>query len=111
MATPGFDLTDMCAAISTGRVEWHRHALERMFERAILREDVLEILSSGERIEDYPDDFPFPSALFLGWVENRPLHAVAAYNAGREAVGVITVYEPTLDRFEEDFRTRKRDNV
>ena len=39
---------------------------------------VLHILGFGECIEDYPDDYPFPSGLFFGWHEANPLHVVAA---------------------------------
>lgn len=45
---------------------WQRHALERMMERGISRNTVINVLLAGEVIEDYSDDKPFPSALFLG---------------------------------------------
>ena len=95
-------------AVELGRVEWHRHVLERMAERTITRQDVLKTLLNGERIEDYPHDYPLSSALFLGWVEERPLHVVAAFDPGRTTVAIITAYEPTLDRFEADFQTRRK---
>ena len=38
-----------------------------MLERGISRSEVFEALLSGEEIENYPNDTPFPSALFLGW--------------------------------------------
>jgi len=77
-------------------------------ERTITREDVLQILLSGERIEDYPDDFPLPSALFLGRIAGGPVHVVAAFNGARKTVAIITVYEPPLNHFEHDFRTRRK---
>ena len=58
------------------------HAIERMARRNIGIEDVRAVLDSGEVIEDYPDDFPYPSALVLGWVKNRPLHVVVANLVG-----------------------------
>jgi hypothetical protein len=51
-------------AVENGNIEWQRHALERMMERKIPREAVKEVLKNGEIIEDYPDDKPYPSALF-----------------------------------------------
>jgi hypothetical protein len=89
------------------RIEWQRHALERMVERGIRRSEVLSVLLSGELIEDYPEDWPFPSGLFLGWVECRPLHVVAAFYTEGERAFIVTVYEPDLDHFEADFKTRK----
>jgi hypothetical protein len=98
----------MRSAILRGKVEWQRHALERMAERGIMRAEVKEALLHGERIEDYPEDYPLPSALFLGTVQSRPLHVVAAYDAGIDTAYIITAYEPSLDYFEPDWRTRRR---
>ena len=79
-----------------------------MTERGVSRDDVIRILLHGERIEDYSDAHPFPSALFLGYVEGRPLHVVAAFNAARSKVAVVTTYEPDSTRFDDDFRTMKQ---
>ena len=56
-------------------------------------------------------DKPWPSALFLGWIGDQPLHVVAAYSKHAQKVAIITVYEPSLEYFEEDFRTRRKKNV
>ncbi len=101
------DVIRMRNALRNARIEWRRHALERMAEQDIPRPDVLEVLNSGELIEDYPEDEPFPSGLFLGWRGVRPLHVVAAFDDGGDLVYVITVYEPDLGHFEPDFRTRR----
>ena len=42
------------------------HAIQRMFERSVTRADVREVLATGEVIEQYPDDTPYPSRLILG---------------------------------------------
>jgi hypothetical protein len=63
-------------------------------------------LLTGERIRDYTEDRPFPSALFLGYIGNKPLHVVAALDEMNKQAFVITAYEPSLDVFESD-RTRK----
>lgn len=81
----GVDFLRMRDAVRTSGVEWQRHALERMVERSIRRADVLEVVRSGEPIEIYPADRPFPSALFLGWIGTRPLHVVAAFDPERIA--------------------------
>ena len=74
------DIDQLRAAARQGRLEWQRHALERMVERGITRAEVLEVLRGGECIEDYPGDRPLPSGLFLSWVRGRPLHVVAAFD-------------------------------
>jgi hypothetical protein len=94
-------------ALRNGRIEWQRHALECMAERAIRRSDALEVLLSGELVEDYPDDHPFPSGLFLDWIRSRPLHVLAAFDGEREQVFMITTYEPDRAHFEADFKTRR----
>jgi hypothetical protein len=43
------------------QVVFSGHAIQRMFQRGIRREDVLAVLSSGEVVAEYPDDTPYPS--------------------------------------------------
>jgi hypothetical protein len=68
----------------------------------------MEVLERGDPIEEYPDDTPFPSALFFAVVGGRPLHAVAAHDATADWTYIITAYEPSLEEFEPNFRTRRR---
>ena len=83
------------------------HAIQRMFERKITDDDVRHVLTTGELIEDYPNDAPYPSRLILGWRETRPLHIVVANNTADQEKIVITVYEPDPDQWETDFKRRK----
>jgi hypothetical protein len=69
---------------------------------------VIETLRSGELIRDYAEDKPFPSALFLGYVGDRPLHVVASCDEQNRRVFIITAYEPSLDIFESDYRTKRK---
>lgn len=105
--TRSLDVRGLRSAVRAGRIEWQRHALERMAERGIRRTEVKAVLLEGERIEDYPEAYPLPAALFLGRPARRALHAVAAFDAETRTVFVITVYEPSPARFEPDFRTRR----
>ena len=78
MVKEGFNLEALRFALRRGRIEWNRHALERMAERGILREEVKGVLLRGERIEDYPDDYPLPSAeVFCIASANLPLFNLA----------------------------------
>ena len=106
-----FDIQGLRRNIEKGHVQWQRHALERIFQRGIKREDVFKVLRKGEIIEEYPNDKPWPSALFLGWVDSQPVHVVAAHSQQVQKVAIITVYEPSLEYFENDFKTRRRKNV
>ena len=78
-----------------------------MLERGISRSEVFEALLSGEEIENYPDDTPFPSALFLGWKGRDPLHVVVALDSMNQEAYIITTYQPDLEHFEANFKTRK----
>jgi uncharacterized protein DUF4258 len=49
------------------------HAIQHMPQRGINVEDVRQVLDTGEVIENYPDDCPYPSALVLGWVRGQPI--------------------------------------
>ncbi len=61
----------------------------------IKEHEVYEAICTGEVIEEYPDDIPYPSLLIFGSTRNnRPLHAVCAYNIDQDLVIIITVYQP-----------------
>lgn len=83
------------------------HAIRRMFERGVSREDVTRALEHGHTIEDYPDDVPYPSRLVLGWSGSRPLYLVVAEDPASRELIVVTVYEPDPQRWEPDFRRRR----
>ena len=106
-----FDVQGLKRSVEKKRVQWQQHALERILQRGIKREDVFKVLGRGELIEERPDDRPWPSALFLGWVGGRPIHVVAAYSKHAQKAAIITVYEPSPDYFDNDFRTRRKKNV
>ncbi len=83
------------------------HAVQRMFERDISPADVREIIESGETINDYPDDSPYPSKLILGFMGNRPIHLVLGYNKKEQTCIAITVYEPSTEMWKDDFKEKK----
>lgn len=69
--------------------------------------DVQKVIIQGEIIEQYPDDFPFPSCLLLGLsIDGEYLHACVATDNDR--ILVITAYHPDPDEWEQDFKTRKK---
>lgn len=83
------------------------HVHKRLDERDIRFTDIINVMRKGEIIEDYPNDFPFPSCLMLGETcKGKPLHIVVAW--GNDKLRVITAYFPTLDKFESDLKTRKK---
>lgn len=89
------------------KIKWYKHALERMQERDISRDDVKCCIMDGEIIEDYPEDFPHPSCLVFGHtVNSKVIHTVVSKD--KDYIGIITVYFPNAEKFERDLKTRKR---
>ena len=48
-------------ALYNGKVVWQKHALQRMMERDIARDEVKQAILTGVVIENYSNDMPFPS--------------------------------------------------
>ena len=72
-------------------------------------DEVLEALTTGEIIEQYPDDQPYPSCLVLGrTLTDRPVHIVCAPVSAEKRLIVITTYQPDPDRWEADFKQRRQ---
>lgn len=82
------------------------HAIERMFQRDILETDVEDVIKNGEIIESYLNDKPYPSYLSCKEVDGRMVHVVFAEDEEANAI-VITVYKPTLKKWQNDFKTRR----
>ena len=68
------DIAILREAVAEGRIQWRKHVLQKLAERGIQQESVREVLLNGERICDYTEDRPFPSALVLGYIGAKPLH-------------------------------------
>ncbi|QQR91327.1 MAG: DUF4258 domain-containing protein [Myxococcales bacterium] len=91
------------------KLVFRAHALQRMFERAVSVQDVRQVLEQDDKIENYSDDKPFPSALYLGDLGDRMLHVVAAKNKKASETVVITVYEPSVLKWQPGFRVRRKE--
>lgn len=59
------EINEFRKALSNGNIIWRKHLLQKLAERGIQQNDIITILINGECIQDYPDDKPYPSALFL----------------------------------------------
>ncbi|MCL2366577.1 MAG: DUF4258 domain-containing protein [Oscillospiraceae bacterium] len=68
---------------------------------------MIHAITNGEIIEQYRDDYPYPSCLILGaTVSNKQhLHVVCGVSNGR--LWIITTYYPDLGKWEADYKTRK----
>lgn len=90
------------------RIIYTEHALDEMNaeEEIITGEEVKQVIFEGEIIEDYPEDVRGHSCLMFKFSDKgRPVHLVCAPK--REYLGIITAYEPTEERWQSNFKTRK----
>ena len=82
------------------------HAAERFRQRGIRISDIRNAVNSGEIIEQYPEDYPYPSCLILGrTVLGEIIHAVLSDEGNSSRI--ITAYFPDSDKWSEDFKTRR----
>lgn len=94
-------------AEDSDRVILTQHSAVRLLERQIRYEDVIAAISGGEIIEQYPDDYPHPSCLILGFsVFGKYLHVVCGTDG--EYLWIITAYYPSTDKWESDYKTRRK---
>ncbi|MEA2018973.1 MAG: DUF4258 domain-containing protein [Campylobacterota bacterium] len=95
--------------INSFSIMWKKHALQRMMERSISRASVKTAILNGVIIEQYPDDYPYPSCL-IAYINSEPLHAVFSIDYESNILYVITVYVPDEKHFKEDLITRREDD-
>jgi hypothetical protein len=79
-----------------------------MLTRNITEEEIRFVIENGETIEDYDNDTPYPSKLIFGKYHNRTLHIVAAINDKESEIIVITVYQPDIQFWEDNLKTRRK---
>lgn len=101
------DIADLQKLCSDEDIHWTGHVLKRLIQRGISQADVIQTIQSGEIIEQYPDDYPYPSCLLLGLtVAGEPLHVVCG--RGENEIWMITAYHPDPEEWEPDLKTRKK---
>ena len=92
--------------IQNGKVRWTNHVIIRLLQRNINQKDVEDAILNGEIIEEYKDDYPYPSYLVCGINSNNEvLHVVCGSNG--EELWIITAYYPDDEEWENDMKTRK----
>lgn len=103
----GISITDLQKLCAAGAIRWTGHVLKRLLQRGISQASVVQAVLSGEIIEQYPDDYPFPSCLLLGnTATGTALHVVCGQ--GPDEVWMITAYCPDSAEWEDDLKTRKK---
>ena len=90
------------------KIMWTYHVNMRMKGRFIPRHFILDSVASYEIIEKNPKDKYFPSYLVYSRFQNRIFHILFATDFEGDNVRIITAYYPSLEEWEEDFKTRRQ---
>jgi len=95
------DFSDLVEAILVGRITTTRHSLvEADNDDLRLGEIYSSVVEGGEVIENYPDAYPTPAYLVLGFnTTEEPIHSVWSYDRIRQVAKLITVYRPDPNRW------------
>ncbi len=96
------DLRSLC---TDENIQMTAHVLKRCRERNITLNEIIRCIMNGEIIENYPEDYPFPSSLILECKIGNPIHVVAGI--GNNKLWIITAYYPDLKHWDNDYKTRK----
>ncbi len=90
----------------SGAMRWTNHILVRLLQRNISLENIEHAIMNGEIIEEYPEDYPYPSCLISGLsTDKQSLHVVCGISPTE--LYLITAYYPSLDEWTDDFKSRK----
>jgi hypothetical protein len=76
--------------------------------RFIHRQIVLDSIQNYEIIEEFPDDKYFPSYLVLSKYQDKIFHVLFAVDIEEKNVRIITAYYPSLEEWDEGFKTRRK---
>ena len=94
-------IEDVRACCTDDTIVLTEHLLTRMRQRNIRLEDINYAIMKGEIIEQYPDDYPFPSCL----INAENVHVVCSVGEGY--LYIITAYRPSQEQWEDGGRKRK----
>lgn len=103
---PGSILEQVRVAASK-RLLFLPHGIRQMSrpERMITTLEVEIVVTTGDLVEDYPEDVRGHSCLLLGFgEESRPIHVVCSPK--EDYLAIITAYLPDPARWSPDFKRR-----
>ena len=90
--------------------EFSKHAVDQSILRRISVLEIRDAVSTGEIIEDYPNDKYGPSCLIFEITEDkRPLH-IQCSHPPRPLIKIVTIYETDEDLWV-DYKVRKQENA
>lgn len=105
--SPELFLSCLKQVIITSGYRVSNHPDEQALEDDLKISEICYSVKNGEVIEEYADDFPFPSCLVYGCCSNNsPVHRVWAYNENNASAVLMTVYRLSPEKWI-DFKQRR----
>jgi len=90
------------------KVKWSRHALAELASEPVSVSEVEAALQKAEVIEMYAHlHRHLPDCLVLAFASGMPIHCVVALNEPQDYILIVTIYRPTSEEWQDDWRTRK----
>lgn len=90
------------------KISWSLHAVKKLRVEGLRKRGVEDSLKECIIIEDYTmEGRPLPGCLVLDFIGSVPVHSAIAIDRDFDRIFVITVYKPSLERWENDWKTRK----
>lgn len=100
------EIADFKKYCSEDKIFVTAHAAERFRQRGIKIDDIFNAINVGEIIEQYPDDYPYPSCLIIGEnLRGENIHVVLSDEGISSRI--ITAYFPDAEKWDEDFKNRR----
>ena len=94
--------------LTDGKIKWSAHGLMRIQERDLTVDDLKIAISTGEIIENYPEESPAKSSVLIYGKnkDGKVIHIVIGYD--EEQLYFVTAYYPSIEKFENDLKTRRK---
>jgi hypothetical protein len=97
--------------LSSEKILWSLHAVKKLRVDGLRKTEVENSLKECTIIEDYPiEGRVLPDCLVLGFIGSDPVHSVVAIDRDFDRILIVTVYRPSAERWEDAWKTRKRQN-
>ena len=97
------------STLDRDKILWSRHGVTELIVEGWQRSQVEDALIKCTVIEDYPAlHRPLPDCLVLGYLaSHEPVHVVVGIDEDSDRLFVITVYKPSFEEWQDDWKTRK----
>jgi hypothetical protein len=91
---PQLDIAAVRRAVEENRYLITQHAQQRIGLHRIRHADIKYVVTDGDVVEQHPDNKPDPKALFMAYVEGRPLYVSCAFDGNRAYIITVHRYDP-----------------